>query len=63
MKTKLAGLTAAALLALGANAALADGYESVASAPIMISDNDWSGFFVSGSIGYGWGKPTSDVGG
>lgn len=60
-----AGLAAVALLAFGAGAAQADGYaaSNVSDAPIMVSDNDWSGFFISGSVGYGWGNTDVDVGG
>ena len=42
------------LLAFGASAAHADGYPVRDFSP-AVSDNDWSGFFINGSVGYGWG--------
>lgn len=63
MNKTIASLTAAALLAFGAGAAQADGYEggSARSFAPVITDNDWSGFYLNGSIGYGWGKTDVDI--
>lgn len=59
MRKTVASLLAAALLAGGATSALAgDGYGET-----TFSDNNWSGFFISGSVGYGWGNTDIDVGG
>lgn len=63
MNKTIASLTAAALLAFGAGAAQADGYEggSARSFAPVITDNDWSGFYLNGSIGYGWGNSSVDI--
>lgn len=54
MKKTAVSLLTAGLLAIGAGAALADGIPTAANIYAPMEDNDWSGFFVSGSLGYGW---------
>lgn len=59
---KVASLIAAGVLALSAGTALADG---MMSAPVSMGyadrEADWSGLFVSASIGYGWANTDLDV--
>lgn len=54
---KVASLVAAGILALGAGAATADGIY----APYPQREADWTGLFVSASIGYGWADTALDV--
>ena len=57
MKKTLAGALAAVVLVCGAaGAALADGYPNypVAANVYVPPEPDWSGFYLHGSLGYGW---------
>lgn len=55
MKKTVARLLTAGLLACSAGIALADGIPTAANvAEAPIGGNDWRGFFVSASVGYGW---------
>ncbi|MDO9383805.1 MAG: outer membrane beta-barrel protein [Hyphomicrobiaceae bacterium] len=55
MKKTVARLLTAGLLACSAGVALADGIPSAANiAEAPIGGNEWRGFFVSASVGYGW---------
>jgi outer membrane immunogenic protein len=53
----LAALTAAAGLAIGLvqTASAADIARPVYKAPVMIPAYNWSGFYIGGNVGYGWG--------
>lgn len=59
---KFSSLLAAGILAMGASTAFADGIPVAGGvdAPIVES-TDWRGFFISGSIGYGWGNTDLDT--
>ncbi len=63
MKKTVARLLTAGLLACSAGIALADGIPTAANvAEAPIGANDWRGFFVSASIGYGFGNSSFEVG-
>lgn len=56
MKKTLAGALAAVALVCSAGIALADGYPNypVAANVYVPPEPDWSGFYLHGSLGYGW---------
>lgn len=57
----LAALTAAGLaLGLVQTASAADIARPVYKAPIMVPAYNWSGFYIGGNVGYGWGKGDFD---
>lgn len=63
MKKTVARLLTAGLLACSAGMALADGIPTAANiAEAPIGGNDWRGFFVSASVGYGFGDSSLQIG-
>jgi outer membrane immunogenic protein len=53
---------AAALVALGSASALAAdlGARTYTKAPAMAAANNWSGLYIGGNVGYGWGNNSTD---
>ena len=63
MKKTVASLFTAGLLACSAGLALADGIPTAANiAEAPIGGNEWRGFFVSASVGYGWSDSSLSIG-
>jgi outer membrane immunogenic protein len=60
MKRVLGGVVVAA--ALSGSAFAADlGAHTYAKAPAVASVSSWSGLYVGGNLGYGWGDGNTDV--
>ena len=55
-------VVATALVALGSASALAAdlGARSYAKAPAMAAVSNWSGLYIGGNVGYGWGDGNTD---
>jgi outer membrane immunogenic protein len=53
---------ATALVALGSASALAAdlGARTYTKAPAMAAANNWSGLYIGGNVGYGWGNNSTD---